>query len=135
MASKKRGSKKKDLTPAQKANLFKKGESGNPRGRPRGKKSQITMLKQDLEIAVRDGLAPGKIRKIVDAMVDKAIEGNVGAARLILDKTLSNAKEAEEAQEGGQSLVFQVRNLTLKHDESEEAQVIDVTPIREDDNE
>lgn len=113
--------------------LWQPGQSGNPAGRPKGRKSQITQLKQELEIAVRDNLDPKAIRGILQAMADKAMEGNVGAAKLILDKVLSNAREAEEETTSSGKFVFEVANLTLKHPESpeDERNVINVTPIKE----
>ena len=105
---------------------FLPGTSGNPNGRPLGKKNQITALKQELELAVRDHIRPKRIRQIIDAMCVKAIEGNVGAAKLILDKVLSNATDTEDVSEGKGTFVFQVKNLTLKHDN-----VIDITPNEE----
>lgn len=105
---------------------FPEGVSGNPRGRPLGRKNQITKLKQELEIAVRDHLRPQDIRKVLGKMVELAQEGNVGAAKLVLDKVLSNAKEAEEEGAGQNRIIFEVKNLTLKHDE--QPNLIDVTP-------
>jgi hypothetical protein len=96
---------------------WKPGKSGNPAGKPPGK-HKITQLKQELEIAVRDHLQPGAIIAIIDKMVSQAKQGDVRAAKLIIDKVLSNAGETEDGTEsGGSTFVFQVKNLTLKHDE------------------
>lgn len=92
---------------------FVKGSSGNYAGRPKGKKNELTELKQDLEIAVRKNLTSNKISSIVDAMIQKALEGNVGAAKVILDKVVSNAKEIEDAQESGGGLKIVIENATL----------------------
>ncbi len=77
---------------------FPKGVSGNPAGRPKGGKNKITALKQDLEIAVREHMTPSVIRDIVHKMALQALEGDVQAAKLILDKTISNVKTEEDAQ-------------------------------------
>jgi hypothetical protein len=59
-------------------------------------------------------------------MCDQAEAGDVKAAKLILDKVLSNAGESkDEGGSQGGTFVFQVRNLTLKHPDDN---VIDVTP-------
>lgn len=113
--------------------LWKPGQSGNPSGRPKGRKNKITELKQELEIAVRDHLNPADIRKVVARMMELAIEGNVGAAKLILDKVLSNAKEADDSPDQGGTFIFEVKNLTLKHDEPEQ-EIIDITPTQETEN-
>jgi hypothetical protein len=75
---------------------FPKGVSGNPAGRPPGRKSEIVALKQDLEFAVRSHVDPRKVKKIIDKLVNKAMNGNLQAAKLILDKVLSNAGEVED---------------------------------------
>lgn len=92
---------------------FVKGVSGNPAGRPKGKKNQITELKQDLELAVRRQLGPDQIGNIVQKMAELAAEGNVQAAKLILDKTVSNAKDTEDAEQAGNTLQIVVKNATL----------------------
>jgi hypothetical protein len=98
------------------------GVSGNPAGKPVGRKNHITQLKQELEIAVRDHLKPQAITKILTTMVRLAQEGDTKAAKLILDKVLSNAGEGgDETGQGGGTFVFQVKNLTLKHDEPKPA--------------
>lgn len=98
-----------------KTGQWQPGQSGNPNGRPKGRKNHLTELKRELEIAVRDNLNPKHIRGILDVMVAQAMSGDVKAAKLVLDKVLSNAGEGEEIQEAGNMFVFQVKNLTLKH--------------------
>lgn len=109
---------------------FLPGQSGNPAGRPKGKRNQITELKQDLEIALREQVRPREIQKIIDKMTDLAAEGNVGAAKLILDKVLSNARDTEDAQDNSGGFTFVVKNLTLQNHEAPEEgnNIIDVTP-------
>ena len=109
--------------------LWKPGQSGNPAGRKAGSRNYITKLKQELEIAVRDNLHPKVIGEILNAMALKALEGNVGAAKLILDKTISNAKETDEDISGATHYVFRITNLTIKNeDPSKTPVVIDITP-------
>ena len=114
------------------SSLWQPGQSGNPAGRPLGSKNHIVKLKQELEIAVRDNLDPKAIKKVLAKMVDMATEGNVGAAKLVLDKVLSNAKEAEDNENSSGNFVFQVKNLTLKHDPEDGKTVIDITPTTEE---
>jgi hypothetical protein len=92
---------------------FPAGVSGNPRGRPPSKRNQITDLKQDLEIAIRRGVRPAQIQSIVDKMVELAQEGSVGAAKLILDKTVSNAKDVEEVKSDGGGVRVIIENVTV----------------------
>lgn len=109
---------------------FLPGQSGNPNGRPKGKKNQITELKQDLEIAIRENVPAKRIQKIVEKMCELGEQGNVGAAKLILDKTLSNAKEVEDTKEAQGGFTFVVKNLTLAAPEqtAQAGNIIDVTP-------
>ena len=111
---------------------FPKGVSGNPAGRP-SKKNQLTELKQDLEIAVRENVKPHQIHDIVQAMVQKALEGNVGAAKLILDKTVSNAKESEDVTVADSGIRIVIENATIAatREEAEERPIIDITPTEE----
>jgi hypothetical protein len=57
---------------------FRKGQSGNPRGKPPGTRHAITVLAEDLMA----GDAEGVVRKVIEA----AMAGDMTAARLILDR-------------------------------------------------
>lgn len=92
---------------------FPKGVSGNPAGRPVGRKSEIVALKQDLEIAIRSNVSPEKVRRIVDKVLNKAMNGNLQAAKLILDKVLSNASEPEDAPGGKGGIRIVIENATF----------------------
>lgn len=93
------------------------GQSGNPAGRPKGSKGKLAELKRELEVAVRDNLNPKVVRGILQRMAEMALAGDVKAAKLILDKLLTNASEGEEESKGTGTFVFQVKNLTLKHEQ------------------
>ena len=54
---------------------WKKGESGNPRGRPRGVR------------AVLDVIGPETRGAILQKLADKALQGDVAAARVLLERT------------------------------------------------
>ena len=115
-----------DTLPARNPDgTFPAGVSGNPAGRPLGRKNHITELKQSLEIAVRDNLKATRIRSILDKMCELAEQGHVGAAKLILDKVLSNAKEEDEVGGSAGTFVFKVKNLTLKHPDVVEVRTTD----------
>jgi hypothetical protein len=111
--AKKGGKKKAEIKRVQ--GRFAPGQSGNPAGRPKGKKNQITELKQDLEIAVRKQMSSAKIAQIVEKLYDLALnEGHVGAAKLLLDKTVSNAKDGEEDSRDGGGIQVTIRNVTAE---------------------
>lgn len=93
---------------------FPTGVSGNPLGRPKGKKNELTELKQDLEIAVRKSLPVARIARIVEKVAQMAEEGDLRAAKLILDKTISNAAGAEDSEEKGVGgITIRIENATI----------------------
>ncbi len=92
---------------------FIKGKSGNPLGRPKGTKNHITELKRGLEAAVREGLKPKDVQSIISVLVKEAKAGNVQAAKLILDKTISNASVDEDVSDGSQGIKIVVENATF----------------------
>lgn len=111
---------------------FPAGVSGNPHGRPPSKRNVITELKQDLEIAIRQGVKRKDIQDIVDAMVEEAKNGGVQAAKLILDKTISNARESEEIKHEGGGVRVIIENVTVgRENETIEADEADYEEIEE----
>lgn len=100
--------------PRTELGTFQKGASGNPAGRPKGRKNEIVELKQDLEIAVRSHLKLSTITKIIDKMADMAEKGHVAAAKLLLDKVISNAREVDDVNEiGTGGIVIRIENATF----------------------
>jgi hypothetical protein len=93
---------------------FPSGVSGNPNGRGKGKKNELTELKQDLEIAVRKALPATRIKRIVEKVAQMAEEGNLRAAKLILDKVISNAKDVDDADNKGVGgITIRIENATF----------------------
>ena len=134
MAKGKRGKKeKKNVAERNPDGTFVKGVSGNPAGRPPSKRNQITTLKQDLEIAIRQNVKPHQIHAIVDKMIDLAInEGSVGAAKLILDKTVSNAKDDEEVKHDGGGVRVIIENVTVgRKPETIEAETAEYSEVED----
>lgn len=121
-----------------------KGTPAHPKaGRPpslKDGKHKLTHLKQKLDIAVREHLDPAKIKKILDKMCDMAADGNVRAAKLILDKVVSNADNVSVDEADGQEskrVVFVIENATfaavkaVAPPEAIDVEVIPVTPPEE----
>jgi hypothetical protein len=68
---------------------FKKGQSGNPKGRPRGAKSMHDLFDQELSatVPIREGGRSRKISKrevIVKRQINKAMEGDPKSTELIM---------------------------------------------------
>jgi hypothetical protein len=91
---------------------FPKGVSGNPKGRPKGTKNRITELKHEMELTLREGLNPEVLKSVLASMVVEAMNGNVSAAKLILDKVMENAKSSDEDTEKNPEIVININNLT-----------------------
>jgi hypothetical protein len=78
---------------------FVKGVSGNPTGRPKGSKNQITLLRQSLELQLREAAAPDMLGVLTKA-VELAKEGDRSMIKLLLELHMSKqASEQENAVE------------------------------------
>lgn len=113
-----------------------KGQSGNPKGRPPADPDKIgthalTHLKNKLEYAVRESVDPERIKRIVVKMCQLAEDGNVRAAKLILDKVVSNASGPTQEEPGDQSrtVVFQIENATFAAIQKNAAPVSDAVEV------
>lgn len=65
--------------------VWKKGESGNPTGKPAGVRNKATVMVQSI---MESGA-----QEIAEAVVGLAKEGDLSAARLVLERLLPPAKE------------------------------------------
>ena len=72
---------------------FRKGTSGNPKGRPRGSKSLSTIVKETLDekVVVRENGRCGRITKraaMIKQQANKAVSGDQRAARYLIELDL-----------------------------------------------
>ena len=65
-----------------------KGQSGNPKGRPPGA-GEVAKLRA----AIAD-----RVPELLAAMMARALDGDVGAARLLLERAIAPLKAAEQSQ-------------------------------------
>ena len=84
---------KEDLIP------FKKGESGNPKGRPKGTLNRSTIAKKWLEVLSQEELEDGVVKwlsneeAITLALIQKARKGDVNAYKALMDSAYGTAKD------------------------------------------
>ena len=57
---------------------FLPGRSGNPTGKPLGRKAKITLRKQQLENAIRKHIKTDDVRKVWDRIVQDAVFNKIG---------------------------------------------------------
>lgn len=77
-----------------KATQFKPGQSGNPKGRPKGVKNLATDLKEELEerITVTEGGKPLQVTKqraMFKTLMAKALKGDSRAANVLINLAIS----------------------------------------------
>lgn len=93
---------------------WKKGESGNLKGYPTGKKNRSTIIKELLAAIHVNGKS--NEHQMNQAMLDKALEGDLASIKEILDtvygKTIDKSMVAEVSQE---ELGVDVTAEALKH--------------------
>lgn len=73
------------------AHLWKPGQSGNPAGRPKGSKNNITLLRQALEGELRVQIGP-HMAEVLLVAINMAKDGNESMIKLLVDKCLPTSK-------------------------------------------
>lgn len=115
-----------------KTGQFKKGTSGNPKGRPKGTRNLSTDLKEELaqKIVTKEGEKVKKLSKqraLVKTLTNKALSGDARAISTLvklIERLLSDAeKEVDEVplSQSDQEIIstFLSRNSQLKTEDKE----------------
>ena len=76
------------MTDKKKPGRWKPGESGNPKGKPPGTG----------EVAKLRAAIGERVPELLAAMMTRALDGDVGAARLLLERAVAPLKAAEQTQ-------------------------------------
>lgn len=116
---------------------FVKGQSGNPSGRP---KRILIDYQHSLEQIVREHITADKVKRILNKLVEQAENGDVKAAKLIIDKLIPNATPDAGDADSGRTVVFRIENATFAAQHAltgpaDQSAIIDVTPDRQESNE
>lgn len=76
----------------QKSHLFQKGQSGNPKGKPKGARHFSTLLREAIAKVAAGDDEPAD-RMIVKQLVDKAKKGDLQAIDRVLDRVDGKAEQ------------------------------------------
>lgn len=101
-------------TPPPEEHQFKPGESGNPKGKPKGTRSLSTILKEmlDEDIEVIEGSSKTK-KKFADVIVrqlmQKANKGDIKAIQEIWDRMEGKAKQTIDQSNTGDVTIKVIR--------------------------
>lgn len=91
---------------------FIKGHSGNPLGRAEGSKNKATVLREKIDVALLDELVSDKeFIKVLEAMLLKAKQGDVQAAKLIL-KDIAGIRDDSKKAGGPKTVNVLIENYT-----------------------
>lgn len=105
-------------------NMVKGQPSVNPAGKPKGHRKAITQLQERLIETFAKEMEP-EFKNIVQAMVQKAIKGDVQAAKLILERALPARKAVEHYGKtegaGGVTIVVKGMDNLIEDKDKDEA--------------
>lgn len=92
---------------------FKKGQSGNPNGRPK-KLPELDKLLADVLGEEKDGITAGEA--ILKALRAKAAKGDVRAAEVLLDRAYGKPKQHTDITSNGQSIAPPIEWIKPTHE-------------------
>ncbi len=102
---------KEDITKYE----FKKGESGNPSGRPKGSLNRSTIAKKWLEVLSQEELEDGQVKWLSNeeamtlSLIKKARNGDVNAYKALMDSAYGTAKDTVDINS------TEKRSIDFKH--------------------
>ena len=107
-SDKKGGADDKGYGKPPKAHQFKPGQSGNPKGRPKGSRNLLQLISKHAakKVTVIEGGVEKKMPRmdvVIAAMFNKASKGDVSAARLLTNLILAASQLLGEDYQSGYS--------------------------------
>lgn len=99
---------------------FKPGQSGNPAGRPKGSKNQITLLKESMELLLREKATPDDLSEVMATALELAKAGDRAMIKLILELHMSKGttQDTSKAAEKVQININGPQSASVKTEES-----------------
>lgn len=102
---------------------FTKGQSGNPRGRPKGSKNKSTLLREAMQ-SKADRILSKEVPEVLKVVIRAAKAGDMSAAKMILDRAVPVKKADDGDGDNGNKLVqITIQNLTSPYEDSKPASV------------
>lgn len=112
------------MTDRSKDGTFKPGKSGNPSGRPKGVKNQITLIKESLELLLREQ-GSARMPEVLEKAFELALEGDRSMIKLLLELHMSKGT----SQETGKAIEkVEIKVSGPSKAVKEEAPVVDYEP-------
>ena len=84
---------------------FTKGQSGNPAGRPAGSKNKCTQFRELLE---------DDLPALVSVLRDKALEGDMNAMRLLLERLVPKVQVVDMSLQADYKPITEIRHVIVK---------------------
>ena len=87
----------------QSKSLWKKGQSGNPKGRPKGSKNKLSLLREAV-LESAENIVLNNFEDIVRSTVELAKQGDATALKIVWDRIIPAKRTVEEKVEGEDKL-------------------------------
>lgn len=110
---------------------WKKGVSGNPLGRPKGGKNKATLVQEAIK-QESEHLLIKHLPAVVEEVIRQAKEGNMQAAKMLLDRAIPVKRAVEisnkDGKEFGVKIVIEnlVTHQTKEEEDEEEAEFTEI---------